>query len=157
MIVRLIPLDEAGTEALLAVAVAHAEPAEVMPVDDPTGWTDAAKSAFRAFHAANRDGARGPVMYAIDVRGETAGMIRLAETGPGTAETGMWLGRAMRSKGLGVDALRALLEIAAARGFHTVRAETTPDNTAAIHALARCGAVFTTTPTAVTAELRTTA
>ncbi|CRK60018.1 GCN5-related N-acetyltransferase [Alloactinosynnema sp. L-07] len=156
MIVRLIPLDEAGTEALLAVAVAQAEPAEVMPVDGPTGWTEATKAAFRDFHAAHRDGALGTVMYAIDVRGETAGMIRLARVGPGVAETGMWLGRAMRSKGVGVDALRALLEIAVETGFHTVRAETTPDNTAAIRALARCGAVLTTTPTSVTAELHPT-
>ncbi|WP_436492379.1 GNAT family N-acetyltransferase [Actinokineospora sp. HUAS TT18] len=151
MIVRLIPLDEAGTEALLAVAVAQAEPAEVMPrVEGEEGWTDAAKSAFREFYRAHAS-----AMYVIDVRGETAGMIRLTPTGPGTAETGMWLGRAMRSKGVGVDALRTLLAIAADAGIDAVHAETTPDNTAAIHALARCGAVLTTTPTAVTGELRT--
>lgn len=157
VIVRLTPLDEALTEDLLTVAVAYAEPDDVMPpVEGPPGWTDARRTAFRAFHRSHADGAKGTLMYAIQLRGETVGMIRLRRLEePGTAETGMWLGRHMRSQGIGVDALRILLDIAAEAGIQKVRADTTPDNTAAIRALTRCGATLTTTPTKVTAEIPT--
>lgn len=143
--VRLEPVDERNLEPLLSVAAAEAEPEDVMPpVEAPTGWSLARRDAFREFHRASfggLDGATRTLMYAIVAGGEVVGMIRMTRCDdPGTAETGMWLGRSARGRGLGVAALRELLNVAAAAGMHTVVAETTPDNHGAVAVLRKCGA-----------------
>lgn len=143
--VRLEPVDERNLEPLLSVAAAEAEPEDVMPpVQAPAGWSLARRDAFREFHRASLGGLNGPTrtaMYAIVSGGEVVGMVRMTRRDePGTVETGMWLGRSARGRGLGAAALRQLLHTAAAAGMHTVVADTTPDNTGALSVLRKCGA-----------------
>ncbi|MBB5116592.1 RimJ/RimL family protein N-acetyltransferase [Micromonospora echinospora] len=143
--VRLEPVDERNLEPLLSVAAAEAEPEDVMPpVQAPAGWSLARRDAFREFHRASLGGINGPTrtaMYAIVSGGEVVGMVRMTRRDePGTVETGMWLGRSARGRGLGAAALRQLLHTAAAAGMHTVVADTTPDNTGALSVLRKCGA-----------------
>ncbi|GAB3071141.1 hypothetical protein GCM10027186_26980 [Micromonospora schwarzwaldensis] len=144
-VVRLEPVDERNLEPLLSVAAAEAEPEDVMPaVDAPAGWSLARRDAFREFHRASFGGLDGPtrtLMYAIVSGGEVVGMVRMTRRDePGTVETGMWLGRSARGRGLGAAALRELLHAAAAAGMRTVVADTTPDNAGAISVLRKCGA-----------------
>ena len=148
MRVTLQPLDEALIDDLLAVAMAAATPEETMPpVDGPPGWTHARRAAFTDFYRARLDGlagSRATAMFAILVEGEVAGMIRLARTAiPGQVETGMWLGRGHRGRGLAGAALRAMLAEARSLGADTVVADTTPGNAAALGTLRSCGAVLT--------------
>jgi GNAT superfamily N-acetyltransferase len=73
--------------------------------------------------------------------GEIAGFMRLKRMPDGgSAETGMWLARSYRGKGLAVAAFGALLAEAAKRGYHRIVADTTPQNVAALGVLRRGGA-----------------
>jgi RimJ/RimL family protein N-acetyltransferase len=143
--VRLAPVDERNLESLLSVAVAEADPAEVMPpVAAPAGWSHTRREAFRSFHRQHFGGLAGPtgtVVYAIMIGRDVIGMVRLAQRDEsGVMETGIWLGRSAREQGIGSAALRALLDEAAALGAKRVVAETTADNGPAIGLLRRCGA-----------------
>ncbi|MFC0008055.1 GNAT family N-acetyltransferase [Micromonospora siamensis] len=143
--VRLEPVDEQNLEPLLSVAVAEAEPADVMPpVEAPAGWSQARRDAFRDFHRASFGGLDGPtrtLMFAVVAGGEVVGMVRMTRCdAPGVVEAGMWLGRSARGQGLGAAALRELLNRAAAAGMRTVVAETAPDNAGAVSVLRKCGA-----------------
>jgi RimJ/RimL family protein N-acetyltransferase len=142
--VKLTPLDDALTERLLAVAVADATPEEVIPpLDGPPGWTQARQDFFRAFHRERQPGLEGPlrtVMFAIEVDDHVVGMIRLTTDEDDTAETGMWLAKHARGRGLATEALQALLAEARRGGARTVRADTTPANRAALAVLSRAGA-----------------
>ncbi|GIG85351.1 GNAT family N-acetyltransferase [Plantactinospora endophytica] len=146
--VRLTPVDEQNLEPLLSVAVAEAEPDEVMPpVEAPAGWSQARRDAFREFHRANFGGLDGPtgnLMYAIVQDGDVVGMVRLGRrrAEPGTLETGMWLGKSTRGQGIGLIALRLLLAEAVQAGARRVVAETRADNLPALNLLRRCGAVL---------------
>lgn len=151
-------MDEQTLEPLLSVAVAEAEPGEVMPpVEAPAGWSQARRDAFREFHRARFGGLAGPtrtVMYAIRAGGEVVGMIRMSRTDePDTVETGIWLGRSARGQGIGVAALRALLIEAAGVGASRVVADTTAGNDAALGVLSRCGAKITRDGDRIRAEL----
>ena len=153
MDVSLRPIeDEAGLRALLAVAVADATPEETMPpFEGPPGWTDEKQEFFLEFFRPVV-ASDGTAVFAVIVDGEIAGFMRLRRmphsdaevtggsgggTGGvgGTAETGMWLGRSFRGKGLGAAALDALLAQAAMRGYTRVVADTTPQNLAALGVL----------------------
>jgi RimJ/RimL family protein N-acetyltransferase len=145
--VRLTPVDERTLEPLLSVAVAEAEPGEVMPpVEAPAGWSQARRDAFREFHRANFGGLDGPtrtLMFAILADEDVVGMIRMSRRDePGTVETGMWLGQSARGQGIGATALRELLTEAEQAGIRVVIAEITPANTAALGVLRRCGALL---------------
>ena len=143
--VRLEPVDESNLEPLLSVAVAEAEPADVMPpVAAPAGWSHARRDAFRDFHRASFGGLDAPTrtaMYAILAGGEVVGMIRMSRRDePDAVEVGMWLGRSARGQGIGPAALRELLNLAAAAGMRVVVAETVPENRGALSVLGKCGA-----------------
>lgn len=151
--VHIRPLDSRLLAELLRVAVAQADPEQVMPLVDPgPGWTDARRDAFLRFHTERLDGLSGPhrtVMYAVIADGAVAGMIRMSardpeadRVPPTVMETGVWLGRAWRGRGIGIAALRALLVEAVLAGAHTVVAETTAGNVCALGALRRCGALL---------------
>jgi RimJ/RimL family protein N-acetyltransferase len=134
---------------LLDVAVTQAEPAQVMPlVDGPGGgWTEARRTAFRSFVRRRYGGLDGPartVLFAVVADGAVVGMIRMSRVdAPAIVQTGMWLGRSARGRGIGTAALLALLAEAAAAGADTVVADTTAGNLAAQRMLRRCGARLT--------------
>ena len=158
-IVRLMPVDERLLAALLSVAVAETQPDEVMPPGEaPPGWSEPRMGAFCAFYRSHQAGLDGPTrtrMYAILFNGDVVGMIRLARRDDkDTLETGMWLGKSARGQGIGVAALRLLLDEAAPTGARAIVAETTSSNVAAIGVLRRCGATFTVHGPDVRAEIR---
>ncbi|SOD64412.1 Protein N-acetyltransferase, RimJ/RimL family [Streptomyces zhaozhouensis] len=147
--VELRRIDEEGLATLLTVAVADAAPEEVMPpVTGPPGWTTERREAFLAWHRARRPGLGGSLgesTYAVLHDREVVGSARLARTDRrDVLETGLWLARAQRGRGIGTAALRALLREAARAGARAVVADTTTHNTAALTALRRNGAVLTT-------------
>ncbi|MFD0822745.1 GNAT family N-acetyltransferase [Micromonospora zhanjiangensis] len=157
--VRLTPVDERTLEPLLSVAVAEAEPGDVMPpVDAPAGWSQARREAFREFHRASYGGLDGPtrtLMYAIEAGGQVVGMIRMTRRDEReTLETGIWLGRSARGQGIGFAALRALLDEAAQVGAQVVVADTTAGNSAALGVLHRCGALIKREGDTVRVDLR---
>jgi RimJ/RimL family protein N-acetyltransferase len=152
-------MDEQALEPLLSVAVAEAEPDDVMPpVEAPAGWSHARREAFRAFYRARFGGlsdSTGTLMFAIMVDGEVVGMIRMTHhDAPATMETGMWLGKSARGQGIAAIALRLLLAEAIGAGARLVVAETTADNTPAIAVLRRAGAELERTGDAVRAQIR---
>ncbi|MFJ9041112.1 GNAT family N-acetyltransferase [Streptomyces sp. NPDC102406] len=140
-------VDEENLEELLAVAVQEAAPEEVMPaVAGPPGWTTERQEAFRNWHRARRLGLAGPlreVTFAITHNGDIVGSGRLAlRDSHDVLETGMWLGRSHRGRGIGTAALRILLDEAARAGARAVVADTKAHNTAALTALRRNGATL---------------
>lgn len=147
--IELRPLDEAGLAELCETAYSDADPTEVMPpVDGPPGWTGQARAAFTAFHNTVREDPAKSV-YAILVDGRAAGTIRLDRVGgePETVlETGYWVARSARGKGVATEAVRLVLAEAARRGAATVRADTTVGNTGSRKALERNGASCTVDP-----------
>jgi len=150
-------LDEAGLRALLAVAVADATPEETMPpCEGPPGWTEAKQEFFLEFFRPVV-ASSGTQVYAVMAGDDIAGFMRLRRMPPdfahgddsdahgegaggenagvATAETGMWLGRSYRGKGIGAAAFDALLTEAGKRGYGRVVADTTPQNVAALGVL----------------------
>lgn len=129
------------------MAVVQTEPDETMPpmVGAP-GWTPMRQAAFLGFFEPMLAGFRGPkrtVIYGVWIDGLVAGFIRLSLTDrPGVGETGIWLGRTWRGLGAGEAVLRELLKEAARAGMHTVVADTTADNAAAISLLRKLGATL---------------
>jgi RimJ/RimL family protein N-acetyltransferase len=136
--IRLRLLDDGWLARLAGAARTGAEPAEVMPVEGSPTWTPDLVDAFQEFHRRRAaDPAR--TTYAI-VAGETVvGSIRLDAVEDGL-ETGLWLARPARGKGIGGRALALVLAEARARGATTLIADTTTANHPALGILRRNGA-----------------
>ncbi len=129
--VTLQPLDHGTLLRLRDVAVADADPMEVLPpVDGPPGWTDSRKAAFVDFFSPMLE-APDITIYAIVVDDEIAGFMRLKRLDEATGETGIWLGRSWRGKGVATAALGELLKAAWEKGLTRVVADTLPTNAAA--------------------------
>jgi RimJ/RimL family protein N-acetyltransferase len=145
--IELRQLDSAGLRELLAMAVEETEPDETMPpmVGAP-GWTPMRQAAFLGFFEPMLAGLTGPkrtIIYGIMIDRLTAGFIRLSLTDQaGVGETGIWLGRTWRGLGAGSAALGLLVQEAKRAGLHTLIADTTPGNAAAIGALRKLGATL---------------
>ncbi|MFC3999684.1 GNAT family N-acetyltransferase [Nocardiopsis sediminis] len=162
-VVGLVRVDDDVLEGLLDVAVGDADPEDVMPaVPGPPGWTQRRRDAFRAFHRARYPGLAAPpyeITYAVTEDGHIRGSVRLRrpEERPEALETGIWLGRSARGRGIGTAAISAVVDAAAQAGAATVLADTTPGNAAMLSVLRRTGAVLVTDTAAgrVDAELRT--
>ncbi|WP_394437144.1 GNAT family N-acetyltransferase [Streptomyces sp. SGAir0957] len=140
-------VEEANLDELLAVAVQDAAPEEVMPaVAGPPGWTAERRESFREWHRDRWPGLHGPLReatFVIRYEGKAVGSARLARRdGEDVLETGMWLGRSHRGRGIGTAALGIVLAEAARAGARAVVADTTQDNTAALVALRRNGATL---------------
>jgi len=127
---------------------------------------------FHRAAAAGLDGPAGQKTWAIRCDGQLAGSIRLkrmdaepAEAGDGTAggggagsgggtgagdggggalETGIWLARSFRGRGVGREALRLVKARAASTGAAVLVAETTAGNVGALALLKYAGAELVT-------------
>ena len=145
--VRLADVDETTLERLLALALDDASPDEVTPpVGDGTGWNAARIDWFRAYHRSAAAGLDGPAReksWAILCDGSPAGSVRLKRTGPDSVETGIWLGRSFRGRGVGSAALDLVLVEARHSGLRQVVARTTAGNIGAQRLLAAAGARMT--------------
>ncbi len=144
-------MDDGVLDALVAVATADAAADEVTPpLGGATGWTPARVRWLRAFHRAARTGEQR-TWAVLDDDGAVVGSVRLAATDePGVVETGIWLCRSARGRGLALAALRAVLVEA---GGVTVVARTTAANRGALALLEALGFVGVEHDGAVTARL----
>ncbi|MCE6997486.1 GNAT family N-acetyltransferase [Saccharothrix sp. S26] len=138
--IRLRRVDDAAVERLLGLAVADADPADVMP----PGWALDRPDEFREFYRGFAEDA-----YEIVLDDRTVGMARLTAKG----ETGMWIARCARGRGVGLAALRRVIEEAPRRGVTTIVADTTTGNVAAMTVLRKAGATFEVDGTRVYARI----
>ncbi|WP_026537356.1 GNAT family N-acetyltransferase [Arthrobacter sp. 9MFCol3.1] len=171
--VELLDVSEELLEQLLELALRDADADEVTPpLGTTAGWNTDRISWFREFHraaAAGLDGPAGQKTWAIRCDGQLAGSIRLkrmdaepAEAGDGAAggagaggggagaggggalETGIWLARSFRGRGVGREALRLVKARAASAGAAVLVAETTAGNVGALALLKYAGAELVT-------------
>jgi RimJ/RimL family protein N-acetyltransferase len=142
--VTLVGVDEAVLEDLVQVATSDAAADEVTPPLSPEGsWTPARVSWLRSFHRDRRAGLDGPAheaTWAVVLEGRVVGAVRLERSDrPGVLETGIWLSRRVRGRGVAKAALAAVVQEAAAAGAVAVRADTLAGNAAALAVLGRLG------------------
>ncbi|GHH70516.1 hypothetical protein GCM10017772_17270 [Promicromonospora soli] len=112
MMVDLVPVNEDVLEDLLTLAVAEAQPGEVMPPasgespgEPRTTWTELRKGAFREYHRRCRVNPHAfvpEVTWAVKARGRIVGAARLAlvDGDPEVREVGLWLGESYRGQGI---------------------------------------------------------
>ena len=159
--VALLPVDEAVLEQLVHAAVTDAAANEVTPpLTSGETWTPERLDWMRALHRAARaglDGPAGQATWAVAAEGGVVGAVRLKRTDePGVLETGIWLTRGARGRGLGRRAIAAVVETANAAGAVAVSADTTAGNRAALGLLRSLGFECSVAPdgAAVRARLR---
>jgi len=145
---RLRPVDDATLSELVQAALEHAAPDEVTPPLTPgNAWTPERIEWLTRFHADRRaglDGPAGEATWAVELDGAVVGAVRLKRTAePGVLETGIWLTRGARGRGVGRRALAAVLEEAGALGAAAVRADTARGNGPALAVLRDLGFVCT--------------
>jgi RimJ/RimL family protein N-acetyltransferase len=164
--IDLAPVTEARLPLLVAAALAGAAADDVTPPVSPgPEWTGERVEWLRAFHRDRREGLAGPrqesTWAVVDVGddagpedGRVVGGVRLQRTDdPSVLETGIWLVRDARSRGVGRQSLQLVLERARYAGAATVRADTTVGNAAALGVLRSLGAVVTVDGEVVRAEI----
>jgi RimJ/RimL family protein N-acetyltransferase len=141
--VELLPIDESVLGRLVDAAASDAAPDEVTPPMAADTWDDTRTDWLRRFHRDRRAGLDGPLgeaTWAVSVDGAVVGAVRLKRTSqPVVLETGIWLTRSARGLGTGRIAIAAILHEARELGAQEVRADTSPDNAAALHVLQRLG------------------
>jgi RimJ/RimL family protein N-acetyltransferase len=134
--ISLVVVDGSVLAELVSVAKSSATAGDVTPAltagDD---WSPQRVAWLEEFHRGRRgglDGPEGEATWAVVSEARVVGSVRLkARPEPHVVETGIWLARSVRGRGLGRQAVAAVLERAAAAGAHEVRAETTSRNNAA--------------------------
>jgi [ribosomal protein S5]-alanine N-acetyltransferase len=145
--VRLVDVDETVLGQLLDLAKRDASPDEVAPPLGGPGWNPERTAWFFSYHRAASHGlagAAGEKTWAIMAGGCLAGAIRLKLAAEhNTAETGIWLGRSFRARGIGGAALRLVLAEARHAGMTRVTARTLAGNLGAQGLLAGAGAILT--------------
>ncbi|MDT0168572.1 GNAT family N-acetyltransferase [Pseudarthrobacter sp. BRE9] len=147
--VTLVDVDRAVADRLLQLAKRDASPDEVAPPLDGPGWNLERTAWFYSYHQAAAGGLDGPAAeksWAVFSGSLIAGSVRLKrETSSGTpsGETGIWLGRSFRSRGIGAAALDLVLAEARRAGLKRVSARTLAGNAVAQRLLAAAGAALT--------------
>ncbi|MDR6416070.1 GNAT family N-acetyltransferase [Pseudarthrobacter sulfonivorans] len=146
--VRLADINEHILERLLALAQQDASPDDVTPpLGNGIGWNAERTGWFRAYHraaAAGLDGPAGEKSWAVLYDGSPAGSVRLKRTAQhDAAETGIWLGRSFRARGVGGAALKLVLAEARVAGLRRIVAHTTAGNAGAQRLLTGAGAALT--------------
>lgn len=126
-------IDDALLAELLHVAVLDANADEVTPPVTPGhGWTPQRRDWLVAYHRRCRNGLAGPsgeATWAVVVDDAPVGCVRLKKTAEaGVLETGIWLRRSARGRGIGSQAMTAVLAEARAAGATAVVADTASDN-----------------------------
>ncbi|GAA3170428.1 hypothetical protein GCM10010531_24570 [Blastococcus jejuensis] len=142
--VGLSPVDESVLARLVGAALADAAPDEVTPaLGAGRRWGPERIEWLRRFHRDRRPGLDGPLgeaTWAVAVDGDVVGAVRLKRTADADVlETGIWLVRAARGKGVARKAIADVLEQARAHGARAVRADTSRENASALYVLQRLG------------------
>lgn len=142
--VNLVGVDHSVLEQLVEVATTDASADEVTPpLTAGAAWTPIRIAWLRTFHVDRRaglDGPAGEATWAVTLDQQVVGSVRLQRTQQaGELETGAWLTRSSRGRGVGRAAMEAVLHEAAALGFTSVSAQTTASNASALAVLKRLG------------------
>lgn len=142
--VELVAVDQSLLESLIEVATTDAAADEVTPpVTSGPSWTPARIAWLRDFHVARRaglDGPAGEATWAVTLDQRVVGSVRLQRTEQsGALETGVWLTRSSRGRGVGRAAVEAVLRKAIALDFTSVCARTTAGNSGALRVLKDLG------------------
>ena len=144
--VELLDVDETVLSRLVGAALSDADPDEVTPPIGGPHWGPERIERLRRLHRDRRlglDGPLGEATWAVALDGEVVGGVRLKRmAAPDVLETGIWLTRSARGKGVGRKAIADVLDVAQKHGARAVRADTSPENASALHVLQRLG--FTT-------------
>jgi ribosomal-protein-alanine N-acetyltransferase len=147
--VTIADVDEAVADRLLELAKHDASPDEVAPPLGGPGWNPERTAWFLSYHHAAAAGLDGPAAeksWAVFSGGDVAGSVRLKRephADLASAETGIWLGRSFRSRGIARAALALVLAEARRAGLHRVTARTLAGNLTAQRLLGAAGAVLT--------------
>ena len=147
--VTLADVDEAVADRLLQLAKRDASPDEVAPPLGGPGWNLERTAWFYGYHRAAAAGLDGPAAeksWAVFKGTHIAGSVRLKRdpaAGVPSAETGIWLGRSFRSRGIGGAALDLVLAEARRAGLKRVTARTLSGNLGAQRLLTAAGAALT--------------
>ena len=135
-------VDDDVIAELVRAATTDAEPHEVTPPLG-AGWTPERTAWLWAYHRDRREGLDGPcgeATWAVVVAGAVVGGARLRWTAdPGVADTGLWLTRSARGRGVGRVALAAVVGFARPAGVCTVVADTAAGNHGALAVLRHLG------------------
>ena len=147
--VALVAVDDAVLAQLVHVATTEAVAGEVTPpLTAGPSWTSTRIAWLRDFHRDRRAGLAGPAReasWAVVVGERIVGAVRLKQTDQhGVLETGIWLARGARGRGVGRAAMAAVLREAASLGASDVHADTTLATAGALAVLDRLG--FDLTP-----------
>ncbi len=142
--VALVDVDETVLDQLVRVATTDASANEVTPpLTGGNSWNKARVTWLRNFHRDCRGGLDGPrreSTWAVSSSDGIVGSVRLKRTeAPDVLETGIWLARSARGRGVGTAAAAAVVELATTLGATTVRADTTSTNIHALAVLERAG------------------
>ena len=142
--VVLVEVDEAVLEELVRVATTDASANDVTPpLTAGDSWSQTRVAWLRDFHRGRREGLAGPKgesTWAVADSSGVIGSVRLKRTeSVGVLETGIWLARSVRGRGLGTVAAAAVVQLATALGATAVRADTTSTNVGALAVLERTG------------------
>ncbi len=134
--IELAPVDDIVLRQLVRAAITEAMADEVTPPLTPgPSWTPKRVAWLRDYHHRCRTGLTGPAgeaTWAVVVKQEVVGSVRLKNTEKnGVLETGIWLTRNARGRGIGRTAITAVLREAALLGANQVRVDTTTGNTGA--------------------------
>jgi RimJ/RimL family protein N-acetyltransferase len=143
-VVRLVAVDDTVLEQLVQAAVTEAVADEVTPpLTAGPSWTPTRVAWLRDFHRDRRLGLAGPAgeaSWAVVFDERVVGSVRLRQCeAAGVLETGIWLTRGARGRGIGRAAMTAVLDEAADLGAQEVHAQTTVDNVVAQGVLRRLG------------------
>lgn len=145
--VALVDVDDAVADQLLALAKRDASPDEVAPPLGGPGWNRERTAWFYGYHHAAAAGLDGPAAeksWAVFCGGDIAGSVRLKRNDKDvqSAETGIWLGRSFRSRGIGAAALHLVLGEARRAGLRRVTGRTLAGNRSALRLLTKAGAAL---------------
>ncbi len=144
-----LPLSGSSTspsavlEQLLTVAIQDADADEVTPpLGSAAGWNSERISWFREYHhaAAGSTGRRSRKAGRSAPTGSWRDPSGSSGPEPDSLETGIWLGRSFRGHGIAREALRLVIDRAAASGAAVLEADTTAGNAAALVLLRSAGA-----------------
>jgi RimJ/RimL family protein N-acetyltransferase len=143
-VVELRAVSEELLERMVRAAVTDAAANEVTaPVTPGDEWTPERLDWMRALHRDSRAGLDGPARqatWAVVADGAVVGAVRLKRTDePGVLETGIWLTRGARHRGVGRRAIAAVLEKAGEAGAVEVSADTSTGNRSALALLRALG------------------
>lgn len=140
----LVAPDEVLLEALVQAATRDASANDVTPPLTPgAAWTPTRIAWLRSFHRERHTGLNGPAReatWAVVMDECVVGSVRLKRTDePGVLETGIWVTRGARARGVGQRAMAKVLQQAAGLGALGVCADTTAENAGALRLLRRLG------------------